>query len=106
MTDRERLPNRRTNRTYQFEHGGRRYYGTVGFYRGWRPGEVFLDAGKPGTDINAMAHAGAVFLSLALQYGCPLKVALDALPTHKDGTSADPFGAMLKIIDEEFGAGA
>jgi hypothetical protein len=98
---RERLPNRRNNRRFRFEHGRHRYYGDVGFYKDWRPGEIFLDAGKAGTDIQHVARAGAVLASLALQYGCPLDVMLAALPTLEDGSAADPFGALLRLAASE-----
>lgn len=107
---RERLPNRRVNRGYKFHHAGHRYYGMAGFYflpnqylfpDLKRPAEIFLDAGKPGTDIQHMARAGAVLASLALQYGCPLQTIIDALPKLEDGTSADPFGALMRLIEKE-----
>lgn len=112
MSKRERLPDRRHNRTFKFEHSGHRYFGTVGFYplhtMPWmpdlnRPAEVFLDAGKPGTDLQHMARAGAVFLSLALQYGCPINVIRDALPVLEDGSSTDPFGTLLRLVREDLG---
>jgi hypothetical protein len=107
VSNRQVLPNRRHNETIRFVHGKQRYYGAVGYYPDperfylpdlKRPAEIFLDAGKPGTDIQHMARAGAVAVSLALQYGCPLKVLIDALPVLEDGTAADPLGAMLRLI--------
>ena len=96
---RETLANRRQTQTFRFDHEGHRYYGSVSRFRDGRPAEVFLDAGKPGASIQAIARDGAVFVSLALQHGCPLEVLRKAITRLDDGTAAGPFGRLLDMVE-------
>ena len=97
---REILPNRRETDTFRFDHAGHRYYGSVSRFKDGRPAEVFLDAGKPGASIQAIARDGAVFVSLALQHGCPLEVLRKAITRLDDGSAAGPFGTLLDIVED------
>jgi ribonucleoside-diphosphate reductase alpha chain len=85
---RERLPNRRANVAFTFEHEGHRYRATVSQYDNGRLGELFLDAGKDGTPLQSNAETAAILVSLLLQHGVatdtirhsingPIAVALD-----------------------------
>jgi hypothetical protein len=96
---RQRLSDRRETDTFRFDHEGQRYFGSVSRFEGGRPAEVFLDAGKTGSSIQAIARDGAVFASLALQYGCPLEVLKKAITRLDDGSAAGPFGKLLDLID-------
>jgi ribonucleoside-diphosphate reductase alpha chain len=100
---RERLPNRHTTIRRRFDFGGHRYYGDIGFYKDWRPGEVFLDVGKPGTDMQHMARDLAVAVSLGLQHGVTLAELRDAVTRLDDGSPAGPLGKFLDIIAAEWG---
>ena len=97
---REILPNRRETDTFRFDHEGHRYFGSVSRFKDGRPAEVFLDAGKPGASIQAIARDGAVFVSLALQHGCPLEVLRKAITRLDDGSAAGPFGKLLDIVED------
>jgi hypothetical protein len=68
---RDRLPNRRGNRTIKFEHEGHEYLATAGFYPDdGRLAEIFLQAlGKPGTPMQENADTAAILASLLLQHG-------------------------------------
>ena len=44
---------------------------TIGFYADGTVGEVFIDGGKTGQDMQSIARDAAVLLSLALQHGVP-----------------------------------
>mgnify|MGYP000125473021 FL=1 len=96
--NRVRLPNRREADTAAFEHAGRRYVMTIGRDQFGEPREVFIDAGRPGDDLNMMARDLAVVSSLALQYGAPLAVLLDALDKDQDGRPAGPLGVALAMV--------
>jgi hypothetical protein len=96
---RQLLPNRRQTDTFRFDHEGHRYFGSVSLFEDGRPAEVFLDAGRPGSSIQSIARDGAVFASLALQYGCPLEVLRKAITRLDDGTAAGPFGKLLDMVE-------
>lgn len=95
--NRERLPNRRPCITESFRYNGRTSHGTVSFYDAacTRPGEIFLDVAKAGTDLRAAASGEAVLASLAMQRGSTIPEIRHSLPRFEDGTAADPLGQFL-----------
>ena len=92
---RDYLPARRRAETVEFEHRGLGYTASVGFYPDGRLGEAFLDGVKAGTDAQINAKDGAVFLSIALQYGVPLAVLRHAAARDDAGAPQGPLGALL-----------
>lgn len=102
MTTRARLPNRRQSRVFSFEHGGQKFHGSVSWFDGLadcsRPAEVFLDASKPGSPMQAMARDAAVIASLALQHGCDLDTMRTALTRDDGDDPAGPLGQLLDIV--------
>ena len=48
-------------------------HGQIGFYADGTPGEVFIDSGKTGGDVEAVARDAAVTLRLGLQHGVPIE---------------------------------
>jgi hypothetical protein len=67
--NRERLPNRRGNLSFNFRHDGWTYHATATRYPDGRLAEVFLDVGKAGSTVPQHAEATAVLASMALQHG-------------------------------------
>jgi hypothetical protein len=65
------LPRRRAAETFDLRFWNQSFSVTVGFYSDGTPGEVFIDGGKTGQDIQSTARAAAVVISLALQHGVP-----------------------------------
>ena len=65
------LPQRRAAETFDLRFWNQPFTVTVGFYADGTPGEVFIDGGKTGQDIQSTARDAAVVLSLALQHGVP-----------------------------------
>jgi ribonucleoside-diphosphate reductase alpha chain len=74
---RRRLPNERQSITHKFSIAGHEGYITVGMYEDGMPGEVFIVMSKEGSTISGMMDAFATAVSLALQYGVPLKILTD-----------------------------
>ena len=74
---RKRLPDERQSITHKFSVGGHEGYLTVGLYETGEPGEIFLHTSKSGSTINGLLDAWATSVSLALQYGVPLKTIVD-----------------------------
>lgn len=78
-TRRQRLPNRRNSEIVEFEHENRRYRATVSRFADGRVGEIFLDVGKFGADLQLHAQDSAILASLAMQSGVPVNVIIDAI---------------------------
>lgn len=96
MTERKRLPNRRQCNRYEFVHGGFRYFGVIGFRPGTKePTELFLQAGKAGTAIEAIARDAAILASLALQHGAGVDDLRHALTRLDNNSPAGPVAALL-----------
>src|SRR4051812_4085007 len=70
---RRRLPAERTAVTHKFDISGHEGYITVGLYPDGQPGEIFLKMAKEGSTISGLMDTLATSVSLALQYGVPLK---------------------------------
>ena len=62
---------RRAAETFDVRFWNQSFSVTIGFYPDGTPGEVFIDGGKTGQDIQSIARDAAVVLSLALQRGAP-----------------------------------
>ncbi|MBI4281123.1 vitamin B12-dependent ribonucleotide reductase [Candidatus Uhrbacteria bacterium] len=70
---RRRLPDERRAITHKFSVGGHEGYLTVGLYDDGQPGEVFITMAKEGSVISGLMDSLATSVSIALQYGVPLK---------------------------------
>jgi ribonucleoside-diphosphate reductase alpha chain len=78
---RRKLPDERRALTHKFSINGHEGYITVGLYEDGQPGEIFLTMAKEGSTISGLMDAFATSISLALQYGVPLKALVDKF-TH------------------------
>jgi ribonucleoside-diphosphate reductase alpha chain len=74
---RRRLPDERQAITHKFSIGGHEGYLTVGMYADGQPGELFCVMAKEGSVVSGLMDSFATAVSLALQYGVPLKVLCD-----------------------------
>ncbi|MCS7230365.1 MAG: vitamin B12-dependent ribonucleotide reductase [Candidatus Kryptonium sp.] len=74
---RRRLPDERKSITHKFSVAGHEGYITVGMYPEGTPGEIFITMSKEGSTLSGLMDAFATAISLALQYGVPLKVLVD-----------------------------
>jgi ribonucleoside-diphosphate reductase alpha chain len=70
---RRRLPVERTAITHRFDIGGQEGYLTVGLYEDGQPGEIFLKMAKEGSTVSGLVDTFATTVSVALQYGVPLR---------------------------------
>jgi ribonucleoside-diphosphate reductase alpha chain len=71
---RRRLPDERRAITHKFSIGGHEGYITVGLFENGSPGEIFIVMSKEGSTLSGIMDSYATTVSLALQYGVPLKV--------------------------------
>ncbi|MEE9187691.1 MAG: vitamin B12-dependent ribonucleotide reductase, partial [Bacteroidota bacterium] len=74
---RRRLPDERQSITHKFSIAGHEGYITAGMYEDGLPGELFIIMSKEGSTISGLMDSFATAVSLALQYGVPLKVLVD-----------------------------
>ncbi len=74
---RRKLPDERRAVTHKFSVGGHEGYLTVGLYEDGQPGEIFITMAKEGSTVSGLMDSFATAVSLALQYGVPLKVLCD-----------------------------
>ncbi len=71
---RRRLPDEREAITHKFSIAGHEGYITVGKFEDGTPGELFITMSKEGSTVSGLMDSFATGISLALQYGVPLKV--------------------------------
>jgi len=100
MSDRVRLPNRRSAETWAFPFslptgGVIHCTATYGRDGSMQIKEVFLDAGKTGTVFESMACDSATLVSIALQYGATKEVLAHSMIRNPDGSFASPIGVVL-----------
>jgi ribonucleoside-diphosphate reductase alpha chain len=74
---RRKLEDERRAFTHKFTVGGHEGYLTVGLYDDGQPGEIFITMAKEGSTVSGLMDSFATAVSLALQYGVPLKVLCD-----------------------------
>jgi ribonucleoside-diphosphate reductase alpha chain len=74
---RRRLPDERHSLTHHFSVGRQEGYVTVGLYEDGLPGELFIRMAKEGSTVSGLMDSFATAVSLALQYGVPLRVLCD-----------------------------
>jgi len=74
---RRKLPNERDSITHKFSIGGHEGYLTVGKYEDGNPGEIFIKMAKEGSTLSGIMDAFALSVSIALQYGVPLRALVD-----------------------------
>ena len=74
---RRKLPDERQAITHKFSVAQHEGYLTVGLYEDGQPGEIFITMAKEGSTVSGLMDSFATAVSLALQYGVPLKVLCD-----------------------------
>jgi ribonucleoside-diphosphate reductase alpha chain len=103
---RRRLPDERKAIVHHFNVGGYEGYLTVGFYDDGRPGEMFITTAKEGSTVSGLMDCFATAVSLALQYGVPLKVLCDKFSHTRfepSGWSGNPeIGYAKSLMDYLF----
>jgi len=98
---RRKLPAERRAITHKFAIGGHEGYITVGMYDDGQPGEIFLVMAKEGSTISGLMDSFATAISMALQYGVPLRVLIDKFahvrfePSGHTGTAEVPYAKSI-----------
>ena len=92
---RRTLPQRRPAETFDLWFWNQSFSVTIGFYPSGEVGEVFIDGGKTGQDVQSTARDAAVVLSLALQHGTPIEAIRHAVTRSGSGEAASILGAIV-----------
>jgi hypothetical protein len=102
VSERRILPQRRAAETFEIAFGGldRAHTVTLGFYDDGSLGEVFINGGKSGEVVEAIARDGAVLLSLALQYGADLSNIRSAITRDSQDEPQSVIGAVIDRLTE------
>ncbi|MBR0687320.1 hypothetical protein JQ594_15420 [Bradyrhizobium manausense] len=112
MTFRARPANMRHHETIAIEHENQRYKiglgreiacngSCGGRYRLTPVVEVFLNAQKVNSQLDALSSDGAVLMSLLMQYGCPPADIFHSMKRNPDGSPASPLGRAAAYLVEE-----
>ncbi len=98
--DRQELPLRRRSETFEVDFGGLRspHTITVGYYPDGGIGEVFINGGKSGEVVEAIARDGAVILSMALQHGVPIERIGHAITRDGQGMPQTIVGVIVDLL--------
>ena len=78
---------------------------TIGRFPDGIIGEVFIDGGKSGQDVQSTARDAAVAISLALQHGVPIETIRHAVTRCSDGSTSSILGAAVDRISDSFSGG-
>src|SRR5271170_3219006 len=103
---RRKLPNERTSITHKFSIGGHEGYLTVGKYADGTPGEIFIKMAKEGSTLSGIMDAFALSVSIALQYGVPLRALVDKFVNSRfepSGYTGNPEIRYAKSIVDYIG---
>ena len=97
---REPLPLRRASETFELAFGGLAlpHTITIGFYDDGRIGEIFINGGKSGEVVEAIARDSAVVLSMALQHGVPIETIAHAITRNSQGEPQTIIGAIIDVL--------
>ena len=103
---RRHLPDERHSLTHHFSVGGQEGYVTIGLYEDGLPGEMFIRMAKEGSTVSGLMDSFATAVSLALQYGVPLRVLCDKFSHTRfepSGWSGNPkIGYAKSLMDYLF----
>jgi ribonucleoside-diphosphate reductase alpha chain len=103
---RRKLENERSSITHKFSVGGHEGYLTVGKYEDGTPGEIFIKMAKEGSTLSGIMDAFALSVSIALQYGVPLRALVDKFVNSRfepSGYTGNPEIRYAKSIVDYIG---
>jgi ribonucleoside-diphosphate reductase alpha chain len=98
---RRRLPDERRSITHKFDIAGHEGYIIAGMYEDGQPGEIFITMSKEGSTISGLMDSFATAISIALQYGVPLRGLVDKFSHMRfepSGFTKNPDIPMAKSI--------
>jgi len=103
---RRKLPSERSSITHKFSIGGHEGCLTVGKYEDGTPGEIFIKMAKEGSTLSGIMDAFALSVSIALQYGVPMRALVDKFVNSRfepSGYTGNPEIRYAKSIVDYIG---
>jgi len=97
---RMRLPTHRESETFKYEFATFKWYATISRFPNGQIGEIFLATAKTGEMLRIQSTDSAILASLAMQYGCPLNVMLDAMSRNERGEVVSPIAMALETVSK------
>jgi hypothetical protein len=95
---RARLPNRRRAVALELVHRDRQFRAHVGFFDDDTPAELFINAEKQNSPLDAFANDGSILLSQLLQRGATLAEIGHSLKRNPDGSPASVIGEAVDAL--------
>jgi hypothetical protein len=102
------LPQRRPVRTFDLVHrtetAEQTYTVSVGYFCDGdtlTPGEIFLNGGKIGSAVEAIARDAAILLSIMMQHGIDVRILRGTVTREASGAPASIIGAVIDKLVEE-----
>lgn len=89
------LPQGRSCESFDLHHNNQQAHVSVGFYPDHSLGEVFIDAHKAGTDMDAILKDWATTMSIAIQHGTPIATVRHAVTRTASNEPSSIIGAIL-----------
>lgn len=108
MADRRKLAGRRTSVLVNFEHNGIQF--NIGYSlfdehaKVPEPAEIFVTPLVAESHLHQECATFSTVVSLALQFGVPLKTLRDALPKHSNGKPTTWQGEALAVLARDLEA--
>lgn len=95
------LPPRRESLRFKFVYDGKfSCYGTVGFHpETGEPIEIFLQVGKSGSALEALARDTAIGFSLALQHGATMERLRTSVTRIELNAPSSPIAILLDMYN-------
>jgi hypothetical protein len=100
MSERRRLPNRRSSENLSFAIDGLHFTATVSRFADGRISELFLSNHKNGNQLDTFARDAAIILSFAVQHGADTDAIRRALCRDGQGRALGPLGRALDLLAE------
>jgi hypothetical protein len=98
MSARTHLPSRRRAVAEEIIHRDARYRVHVGFFQDDKPAELFINAQRQNSTLDAFAGDSAILVSLLLQHGITPREIGHSLKRSPDGTPASVIGAAIDVL--------
>jgi hypothetical protein len=98
MSERARLPDRRSCELIDFESMDLRFTAGVGRYADGRISELFIDNHKAGSTIGTLVRDLAITFSFAVQHGADAQAIRHALCRDSAGRPLGPLGEILDLV--------
>lgn len=103
MTERERLPTRRPNQTFELIHDNTTFAVTIGYDPATKEArEVFTHGAKVGSMMDAILDDSCILLSVALQHGIKASSVAGSMGYHGvDNEPSSIVGRLVNLLAEQ-----